>query len=214
MLSLVLYGGAAKGEYVPGRSDLNLMIVVRDASSSVLDLAAPVLRRGEALLGIEPFLLSEEDLRNSTDVFPGKFLDIQRHHRVLLGQDLLTGLVISREHLRLRCEQELRNLVLRLRQIYLRYSQRPEQLADVLVGSLTSLLVNVATLAELREGCISTTKSEAVEAAGRLGIETAPLRRLMEMKQGGTGGTNEELKALYCGLLRAGDQAVRLIDET
>jgi hypothetical protein len=60
-------------------------------------------------------ITTPDEVRAAADVFPVRFLAIQREHEVLLGRSPLDGISIRRDHLRLRVEQELRNLSLRLR---------------------------------------------------------------------------------------------------
>ena len=131
-VSVVLFGGLAKGEFIPERSDVNLLVVVEEVTIGLLDEVAPLLAQGAGAVRLGLLLLSEEDLRRSTDVFPIKFLDIQRHHQVLAGRDVFEGLEIARGHLRLRCEQEIKNLLLRLRQFYLERARRPEWIESTL----------------------------------------------------------------------------------
>ena len=47
-------------------------------------------------------------IAESADVFPIEFLDIQRSHVLLHGDNPLTGVEIHGVHLRLQCERELR----------------------------------------------------------------------------------------------------------
>ena len=110
LVSIALYGGLARGEYAATTSDVNIMVVLRDVSIGLLDRIAESVEQGRRVFRLAVLVLSEEDLRRSTDVFPVKFLDMQRRHRILYGRDVFADLTVSREHLRLRCEQELKNL--------------------------------------------------------------------------------------------------------
>jgi predicted nucleotidyltransferase len=115
LVSVVLFGGLAKGEFVPDQSDVNVAVVFHAITPEVLERAAPLLRDGTREFRLSTMLLTAGELRDSADVFPVKFLDLQRRHQVLWGGDPFAQLAINRDHLRLRCEQELRNLLLRLR---------------------------------------------------------------------------------------------------
>ena len=119
LVSVILYGGLAKGEYAASSGDVNLMVVVNEVTVEALDKAISPVQQGMRDFGLAVMLLSEDNLRRSTDVFPIKFLDMQQHHRVVWGKDVLADLLIAKDHLRLRCEQEIKNLLLRLRQFYL-----------------------------------------------------------------------------------------------
>src|SRR5262245_34764168 len=115
LLAMLLYGSVARGRFHVGRSDINLLVQLSDASAATLALIAPVLRAAWRAFRIEPFLLTPADLAPAAAAFPIKFLDIKRYHVLLVGENPLAGLEVPREHVRFRIEQELRNLSLRLR---------------------------------------------------------------------------------------------------
>ena len=212
-LSVILYGGLAKGEFVLERSDVNLMVVVDQVTLELLDQVAPLLQRSTDSVRLSVLLLSEDDLRRSTDVFPIKFLDIQRYHQVLAGRDVVAGLTIARHHLRLRCEQELKNLLLRLRQFYLERSRRPEMLETTLTRAVSSLLINLGVLAELKTGVLSPTKLVALENAGKLGLQTEPVRQVLALKRGELKPEAAGLKELYASFMFTVEKAARMADE-
>ena len=126
--SVVLYGGLAKDEFIPEQSDVNVLIVLRTVQVAVLDRVGPFVRQGRLEFGLSAMLMTEADLRDSAEIFPIKFLDMQRCHKVLWGEDPFIKVTVTHENLRLRCEQELRNLSLRLRQSYIQRADRPELL--------------------------------------------------------------------------------------
>ena len=57
-------------------------------------------------------IVAESELPRLAASFPTKVLDIQRTHVVLSGRDVFTGIDVSRDDVRQRIEQELRNLAL------------------------------------------------------------------------------------------------------
>jgi len=143
LVALLLYGAVARGHYRGGTSDVDLVVVLKDTSFPALRAIAPGLREAFRSVRADPLLLSTEDLTHASDVFPTKFLAIQRQRVLLAGVDPFEGLTISREHVRLRVEQELRNLSLRLRRRFVaRHDDAPAlQLAlHSMTGSLESAL--------------------------------------------------------------------------
>ncbi|MCP4664105.1 MAG: hypothetical protein GY856_52645 [bacterium] len=116
--SITLYGSAMRKDYRPGRSNVNLLVVLGKIDVAILRSVLDHVVKGRRY-GIAPFFITETNLRSSTDVFPVKFLAIQESYCVLWGRDILRELEISRAHLRLRCEQEVKNLLLRLRRHFL-----------------------------------------------------------------------------------------------
>jgi predicted nucleotidyltransferase len=149
LAGLSLYGGLARGRFRPGRSDINVAVVLRDTSAAALDRIAPALRKAWQKHRVEPFVLRAEELPQLADVFPTKLLDIQARHIVLAGEDLFHGLTVSREHIRLRVEQELRNLELRLRRRYLATADDLASQAAILAGAVRPLALQLGWLLQL-----------------------------------------------------------------
>lgn len=115
---LILYGGLARGRYRPGKSDINVVVLLNDASAAALAAIAPALRTASRAVGIDPMLLTPAEVSRAAEAFPTKFLDIKNHHITLAGSDPFTTLHVTREQVRLRVAQELLNLQLRLRHNY------------------------------------------------------------------------------------------------
>jgi len=208
--AMVLFGGLAKDEFVPEQSDVNVLIVLRTVEMSVLNRAAPFVRQGQLEFGLSAMLMTEADLRDSADIFPIKFLDMQRRHKLLWGEDPFAKVNVTRDNLRLRCEQELRNLSLRLRQSYVQRADRPELLQNALNRAVSSLLVNLGVLLELKNGTPTTTKHEALENAAQLGIAVEPVRQVWALKRGEIQPDPDTLRKLFASFMDAVQQAADL----
>ena len=124
LVSLVLYGGLARGRYRPGVSDVNIAVVLRDVTAPALEAAAPILRDAWREIRVEPMILAASEVPGAARAFSTKMLDIQKHHVVLWGQDIFHGLRVDPEEVRFRTEQELRNLAMRLRRRFVALSRR------------------------------------------------------------------------------------------
>jgi predicted nucleotidyltransferase len=112
--ALALYGGILRGRYRP-ESDVNLLIVLGEASAPTLMKMEECLTAARREINLAPFILETGELMAVADVFPVKMLDIQRQHLLLWGKDPLPDIRVEREHIRLHIEEGLRNLQLRLR---------------------------------------------------------------------------------------------------
>ncbi len=213
LVSMVLYGGLARGEWVAHRSDVNVMIVLKEVTVGVLDKVAPPIQQGMRDCQLAVLLVTEKDLRRSTDVFPTKFLDMKRSHLLLYGADLLPDLPIASDHLRLRCEQEIKNLLLRLREMYLRRSHRPELVEVTLFHSLSAFLASLRTLLQLKTGD-APVRHDAVAkaAASTLGIDLKTLQTLQTLKAGTSNAHEEELRQLYGAFMGEVEKAADIVD--
>ena len=95
LAALVLYGGLARGRYRPGKSDINVLVLLRDGSKDSLAAIAPALQAAWRKDLVEPMVFTAAELPQVAAEFPVKFLDIKGSHIVLAGEDLLTGLTVD-----------------------------------------------------------------------------------------------------------------------
>jgi hypothetical protein len=90
------------------------MVVLRDLAYETIHEIGDPIRRFRKAGQPRPHLFSPDLIRRAVDVFPIELLDIQTYHRVLHGQDVVKDIKVDREHVRLQCERELREKMLRL----------------------------------------------------------------------------------------------------
>ena len=147
--------------------------------------------------------------------FPIKFLDIKSHHVVLAGADPFAGLEVPRELIRLRIEQELYNMLLRLR-----HSQVVAGKDVVMqVRTLTSLARPFALLLQsllqlAGKSLPADDRSASVfdAAAAAFALERAPLAQLADLRQDAqsTGEPTLLYRAVLAAVARATDVARQL----
>ncbi len=115
LVAVALYGSGAGSNFVPGTSDLNIAIVVKEARFEVLGKLQPRIAAWHTLGFAVPLLLDQEFLQRGRDVFPMEFHDIKDQHRLLWGEEVFRDLEIDTQHLRFQAEHEARSKLLRLR---------------------------------------------------------------------------------------------------
>ena len=213
LLAITLYGGLAKGEFVAGNSDVNVLVVLRTASLATLDALVPALEQARNDFPLALLTLTETELPIATEVFPIKFTDLQRHHRTLVGREIFAQLEITRDRLRRQCARELQNLLLRSRAFYLQRGRRPEQLEETLTHAISSLLATLGALIELKTGERPDTKSATVARADQLGLNAQLLRDLLALKRGELKPNADQLKQLFGAFLETIHQAARLTEK-
>src|SRR5579875_3776691 len=84
LVSVILYGsGVTPEEHDAGFSDLNVLCVLKQVGPRDLESAQPVFAWWRAHDMPAPLLLSEQEVRESTDCFPIEFRDMQRRRTVV-----------------------------------------------------------------------------------------------------------------------------------
>jgi hypothetical protein len=210
LLCLALYGGLVRGRYQAQQSDINLLLVMKDAGP--LDRLAPILRAAWREIRLEPFLLTEPEVQRAAVVFPTKLLDIQREHRLLAGRDVLNELVIHEEELCRRIEQELRNLAMRLRRRYLSIYDDDQAMQRALLEAAVPLRVNFLALLGLAKVKIAEeerTGAVFAAAAERFKLDGDALQRLSELRN--TGASLGDVRQLYGAVMNLVAQTADLV---
>ncbi len=172
LVSLVLYGSAARGTHVAGRSDINLLLVVRNASVEALHAVTPMMAEWVKAGQPAPLIFSDEEWRSSADAFPIEVEDMRDAHRVLAGKDPLDHLTTRRSDLRLELEREVMGKVLRLRTEYAVAAADGKALGRLLVHSASTFFVLLRALLRLTGGAPPARHDALVkEAAAAAGFD-------------------------------------------
>ena len=101
----VLYGSAARGEYRPGVSDINLLLVADSLTPAVLRSLSGVLDELRRERQPPPLLIERNEWTRAVDVFPIEVTDMQLAREVLRGTDPVAGLRVDPADLRHALEQ-------------------------------------------------------------------------------------------------------------
>jgi predicted nucleotidyltransferase len=207
LCGLMVFGSATRGAYVPGRSDLNLLVVLREAQAEGLRRFADAVAKARETVRLEPYVLRRDEVPLLARHFPTRLWDMCRSYVALKGEDVLAGLSPGPEAIQARAEQELFNLLLRLRHALATPSERPwaQTLAGcvrVFTKSLRHLLLAIA--GEHVEG-----RSELFQrAAATWGLDTGVLLQLDAWRAGRVPFTEEEARVAAELLLEAVGKAV------
>jgi predicted nucleotidyltransferase len=136
--SVVLYGSAATGEFHDDFSNVNLLCILREASFAKVAALAPAVEWWSRKQRHAPLVLTREELERSADVFSIELLDMQQRHRVLFGEDPLSGLNIPMHLHRAQLEYELREKLILLRERLLLHAGSEPRLWELLLGSFSA----------------------------------------------------------------------------
>lgn len=189
--AVILYGSAARGDYQKKTSDFNLIIVVKDLKPSTLKVMSPLLgrwvRRGQPF----PRLFSPALITESADVFPIEFLDIRSNRVILHGRDPFADIEIHLDHLRLQCERELREKMMRLREGFIEARGRAQGLKRLLTASYTTFIALFRGCLHLLGSEVPVHNREVVAAfCETAGIEKEPFDRVDSLKRGEDAGVD------------------------
>jgi predicted nucleotidyltransferase len=182
---VLLYGSAVRGEFLPGRSNLNLLLFVSSFDQALLKRYSTVHKKWSKEQIIVPLFLTEEELRLSSAVFPLEYLEIQEQHRVLGGRDPFVGFHVETQRVSAEVRQGLMGAVLRLRQRYVEGHATDEAVLILLPLSITSLLPLLRGVQRI-QGRTVLYQSEALikDVADQLKLDLLALQDALLLKRG------------------------------
>lgn len=214
LAGVVVYGGVARGSYTEGKSDINLIILLKDAAGPRLDALSPVLKSAWRNIGIDTMILTPGEVKTSADAFPVKFLHIKEFHLVLFGEDYFSSIEVDPEHLRLRLEQELRNLSLRLRKRYIAAASDGIMVARILSEAAAPLAVLLRALLRLSGNAEPQDNSTAcafAAASSAFDLDSEALAMAAAMRHDSKCAI--PAKELYARFMQSVDRAVSKVND-
>jgi hypothetical protein len=184
LTSVVLYGSAALPEGKDRFSDFNVLCVLRQVGVPELAACEPVFRWWREMKNPAPVLLSELEVRTSTDCFPIEFHDIGERHRVLFGEDVVAGIEVDDSFYRAQVEHELRAKMLRLRQKAGGMLSERDLLLRLMAESLSTFCVLFRHALRLAGEQPQFAKRAVVAAArSRFGCNSEPFDTLLDLRE-------------------------------
>ncbi|MCP3925677.1 MAG: hypothetical protein GY714_24175 [Desulfobacterales bacterium] len=198
-----------KSVNVYGKDDLSLLIIVKNLDieelKAIKDIVADIRR-----FGVNTFFITEQNLLTSTDVFPIKFMIIKESYTHIAGDDFLKNLEISDEYLRLRCEQEIKNLILKLKHFYLaNYGMR---LMDIMKQTIENFIENLRILVFLKTGDKPSFDDSIEKAAALCSFDTSIITEVKNLENLNEKPKAEKREEIFGGYIDVVYQVAQFVD--
>ncbi|MGA7685778.1 MAG: hypothetical protein WCC32_11900 [Terriglobales bacterium] len=211
--SVILYGSAAAGGYVPAYSDVNLLCVLGETTFAAIAGLSGVVEWWAGQKHRAPLLMSVEELQRGADVFSIELLDMQSNYRVLAGEDVLKTLVIPMTLHRAQVEYELREKTILLRQRLLIVARDRNAKWELLLRSAPAFatLARHALVALGEPG--ATSKREAVQGlAVKAGFDAAAFLQIFDVRENKADRKQFDVDELFGRYLKAVEQMTGAVD--
>jgi predicted nucleotidyltransferase len=179
LAALLVYGSAVRGGYVPGESDIDVVVVLHDTSLPHLLAIAEPLRRARFSGRVEAMILKRANISRASDVFPLLYDDLRQRNAVLSGTSPFADLEISDAHRRLRIEQELCEARIRMRRAVVDAMGSEANIAGVVARKVKQIRSPLHALLLLKGLEVDDRLEPVLAAAGKAyGIDTGALVRV------------------------------------
>ncbi|MBW2194484.1 MAG: hypothetical protein JRD47_03145 [Deltaproteobacteria bacterium] len=213
LVSIIVYGSTACGEYVAGTSDINLMIVVSEDRIDFLEQAFGVIKKWRKHNVATPLLLTEDYVRTSLDVFPIEYLNFQNCHEVVYGKDILDELTFDPYLLRLQCEREIKGKLLLLREGFLETRGKGRYIQELISDSLHAFIAIFNGLLHLKGKELPRNGRDVVtEICATFGLDSVVFERLLDIKAKRIKPSAKELTELFKSYLKEVRRLWKVVD--
>ncbi len=216
LVSVILYGSAATGDFARRQSDYTVLIALQRITPKDLRASQAPIREWSKMGNPLPVYFTVSELQDAADVFPVEFHRMERARKVLYGADVLGNLNISDENLRHQTEYELRSKLIQLRRAYIPASMSVEGLVGLMTESLSSFtdLFRAVLLIHGFEPPVA--KREVVAAtAKRLNVSGDSFEKILDIGENNSYGSFDEVSAdaLFADYLREIERVVEAVDK-
>jgi hypothetical protein len=213
--SIILYGSGARADYRPGKSDINFLIVLSEEGIGAIDRASGSLRRWRKRMVTTPLFMTQTFIGTSLGAYPVEFLNMQRSHVVVYGENVLKDLSFDPAALRLQCERELRGKLLLLRTAFLETRGRADRIRNLIRASLTAFLSLFQALLHLKGGVLHDNHRETISAmAEAYHLDREIFLQCLEVKEENESLSSVELKALFEKYVNEIKKMREIVDKT
>jgi predicted nucleotidyltransferase len=210
LVSVMLYGSYVSGDFVPGVSDINVLVLLDHPDTEHITSLGKTASRLMRKYNITPLMLTKNEFVNSADVFPMEYADIKERNRVVFGSDETASLVLQRQNLRHQLEEMLRGSVAVLRQTLIASRSRKRVLAAKLkiqYGTLKALCRALLNLKGLKD--IPTDWAAVIDTVSdSFAVDASPLKRLLELRR----GTKMDVHLLAAQTLSTLEKLIGIVD--
>jgi len=213
LISVILYGSAASGEFVNRHSDLNVLVVLKDVGLESLKSSSKLINKWK-FRTIRPLFFSQDYINSSSDVFPIEFLDMKENYLVLTGNDVLKDIRIDTKNLRFQCEQELKIKLISLRHAFLRNLRDKAMLRVLLFKSFNSIMHILRNVLRIKGKLPPYLKQDILrEVALNFQINQEVWEKILAAKNKQVKLNAAEIELLFIGFIKDLDRIANLVDK-
>lgn len=108
---VIVVGSALTDDFQPNASDINTVVLLNRHDVGTLNAVASLGRSLSRRRLSAPLLMTSFHIERSRDVFGVEFLDFQRTHETILGEDPFAAIHVEKSDVRLQCERELKAML-------------------------------------------------------------------------------------------------------
>jgi predicted nucleotidyltransferase len=214
LISIILYGSAAGKDYIPGRSDINFMIVLTEEGIMDPERSFALVKKWGKRNVATPLFLTVGYVETSMDVYPIEYLNLQRGHSLIYGRDILNGLSFKKEFIRLQAEREIKGKLLLLRRSYLESAGKKAAVMHIISHSFRAFLSVFNALIVLKDMEIPEDQRSIIQnVCDAFGLDKNIFMKLLEIRKGKIKPDEMEINGIFKDYLNEIQKLSKIVDK-
>lgn len=211
LYAVIAFGSQANVENV--KNNLNLMIVTHKLSAEDLYSISKPVQNWIKAKNPMPVIMNIDEWYSSFDVYAIEYSDIRSNYKLLYGEDLVTKIQIDKYYLRLQCESELKNLLLKYKNNFLLNIKHDKDMKFVLDQVIKTLLVIFRSLLRLHDMEVPYRAVDIIEQVSKiLNFNKIVMTKLAKVKYENDDYTKQELTFVEAELLNDIQSILKQVD--
>ena len=211
LVSVIAFGSQAN--VIDAKNNLNLMVVTNELSAKNLyQLSKPVQKWVKAKNPV-PVIMNRAEWYSSFDVYAIEYGDIKSNYKIIYGEDLVKDIVINKSDLRLQCESELKDLLLKYKVNFLMNINSDKEMKRFLDVVIKTILVIMRSILRLHNCDVPYRAVDIIEfASNYIGFNKEVMIKLAKVKYENDSISKKELEYVEAILLEDIQNMLRQVD--
>lgn len=214
LISVILYGSCAGSACENNFSDINLIVVIDNLLATDLKKANSALKDFMKTKNPLPLFMGKDEWFNSCDVYPIEYSDIKERYSILYGEDIVKPLILQKTNLRLQCEHEVKNLLIKLRQNYVAQSTNLKAIEELLKKSSKSFFALFRAILRLTQDNVSFEHAEVIDSLSeKVKIDKDVFLKLLNLRSDSKAISKSEYEITIQKLIDSTNEVLKYIDK-
>lgn len=214
LVSVILYGSCAASTCENNFSDINLIVVIDNLCAADLKKASAAIKDFLKTKNPLPLFMDKDEWLNSCDVYPIEYLDIKERYSILYGEDIVKPLVIEKTNLRLQCEHEVKNLLIKLRQNYLAQNNNLKAIEELLKKISKSYFALFRAILRLTQDNVPLEHAQVIDSfSEKVKIDKEVFLKLLEFRKNFKAISKQEYETIIQKLIDSTNEVLKYIDK-
>lgn len=223
LISVILYGSCVSGDCEDDFADINTIVVIENLKALDLKNSCSAVKSffTNWMWGIFPYqkhpapiFMDKDEWFNSCDIYPIEYSDIKARYKILYGEDIVELLKLDKKDLRLQCEYEIKNLLIKLRQNYLIKSCDKRDIENLFKISSKSFFAVFRAILRITEENVPFENSKVVDLLSqKVKIDKDIFLKIIDLRKNPKAIDKKEYEAVVQKMIDSANEVFKYVDK-